>query len=154
MTYYTLIEGKLEEASHDPLHTQVVLREVEGGTHISLQDETGVFEEIDPPELEDPPSSELGSEEEEDGSEVAALRAEIEQLREVLEEHKGKTREMWRVNCEQIAEMDALLSEKEDDYSSEGGTSTAPQSEPESPFGDIRGIKRRGLWWAFAGCAK
>ena len=45
----TLIEGKLEEASHDPLHTQVVLREVEGGTHISLQDETGVFEEIDPP---------------------------------------------------------------------------------------------------------
>ena len=59
----------------------------------------------------------MGSEEEEDGSEVAALRAEIEQLREELEEHKGKTREMWRVNCEQIAEMDALLSEKEDENS-------------------------------------
>ena len=46
---------------------------------------------------------------------MAALKAEIEQLRRELEEHKGRTREMWRKNCEQVAELDALLSEKEDE---------------------------------------
>ena len=36
-----MIEGKLTEAGRDLLRTQVVLREVEQGTHISLQDESG-----------------------------------------------------------------------------------------------------------------
>ena len=109
----TLIEGKLVEASRDPLRTQVVLQEVEGGTHISLQDETGAFEQIDPPEPEHLASS--ASDSEDEGSDIAALRAEIEQLQKELEEQKGKTREVWRTNCEQIAEMDALLAEKEDE---------------------------------------
>ena len=39
-----MIEGRLMEADRDPLRTQVVLREVGQGTHISLQDE---FQEID-----------------------------------------------------------------------------------------------------------
>ena len=107
-----IIEGKLTEAGHDPLRTQVVLREVEGGTHIDLQDEMGVFVEIEPPEPESPPAVE--SDREEDDTDVAAFKAEIEQLRRELDEHKGRTREMWRMNCEQVAELDALLSEKED----------------------------------------
>ena len=44
----SMIEGRLMEADCDPLRTQVVLREVGQGTHISLQDESGVFQEIEP----------------------------------------------------------------------------------------------------------
>ena len=36
----SMIEGRLMEADRDPLRTQVVLREVGQGTHISLQDES------------------------------------------------------------------------------------------------------------------
>ena len=38
----TLIEGKLRNSDRDPLHTQVVLLEVERGTQINLQDDMGV----------------------------------------------------------------------------------------------------------------
>ena len=37
-----MIEGKLTEGSQDPRHIQVLLREAENGTHVSLQDKTGV----------------------------------------------------------------------------------------------------------------
>ena len=113
----TLIEGKLTEAGRDPLHTQVVLREHERGTHMSLQDETGVFHEFDPPEADDPHGSELSDveEEEEDSEAVVALRTEVDQLRRELETQKGKLREMWRLNCEQLAEMDTLLVEREEE---------------------------------------
>jgi len=74
-----LIEGKLTEAGRHPLHTQVVLREVAGGTHINLQDETGVFESINPPVVEDRSEGE-SDESEEEGPKVVALRAEIVQL--------------------------------------------------------------------------
>ena len=39
----SMIEGRLMEADRDPRRTQVVLREVGQGTHISLQDESGFF---------------------------------------------------------------------------------------------------------------
>jgi predicted RNase H-like nuclease (RuvC/YqgF family) len=80
---------------------------------MSLQDETGVFEEIDPPEPEYLSSSEPDDEEE--GAEVAALRAEIEQLQSKLTEQKDKMRDLWRLNCEQLAESDNSLAEKEDE---------------------------------------
>ena len=37
-----MIEGKLTEGSQDPRRIQVLLREAENRTHVSLQDETGV----------------------------------------------------------------------------------------------------------------
>ena len=44
----TMIEGKLAEVGRDALHTQVVLDQ---RTHImSLQDETGLFQEMPPPQ--------------------------------------------------------------------------------------------------------
>ena len=52
-----MIEGKLTEAGRDPLHTQVVLCRVAQATYPSLQDETSIFSEVDPLELEDPPST-------------------------------------------------------------------------------------------------
>ena len=69
----SMIEGRLMEADRDPLRTQVVLREVGQGTHISLQDESGVFQEIeplDPGETLHPSLSE--SEEEESEPEMVA----------------------------------------------------------------------------------
>ena len=50
-----MIEGRLTEDGRDPLRTQVVLCEVDNGTHMSLQDETVVFMEVEPPEPDDPP---------------------------------------------------------------------------------------------------
>ena len=116
-----MIEGKLTEEDRDPLRTQVVLREVEGGTLVCLQDESGVFREIEPPELDNPEDPQTSSErEEEDETEsevVATLRAEIAQLRTELERQKAKTRDLWRVNCEQLAEMDGSLVEKDEEIS-------------------------------------
>ena len=46
-----LIDGKLGEMGRDPMNTQVVLEEGEGGgTHLSLQDAEGVFLRVEPPE--------------------------------------------------------------------------------------------------------
>ena len=58
-------------------------------------------------------------EEDEEESEpeiVASLRAEIVQLAE-LETQKAKTGDLWRLNCEQLAEMDGSLVEKDEEIS-------------------------------------
>ena len=44
---------------------------------------------------------------------VASSRAETAQLEWKLEEQRAKTRELWRLNCEQLAEMDETLVEKD-----------------------------------------
>ena len=56
-------------------------------------------------------------EDEREGTEVVALRAEIDQLREKLEQQKVQTREMWRGKCEQLVDMDNLLYEKAEENS-------------------------------------
>ena len=111
-----MIEAKLTEDGRDPLRTQVVLQEVAGGFCISLQDESGVFQEFDPPEHH-PTASESSSEDEgESESEtVTALREEIAQQKAELEEQKDKTRDLWRLNCEQLAELDNSLAEKDEE---------------------------------------
>ena len=50
-----MIEAKLTESGRDPLRTQVLLHDVEGGVCIGLRDESGVFHEVPPPELRDLP---------------------------------------------------------------------------------------------------
>ena len=107
-----MVEAKLTEDGRDPLHTQVVLT---GGTHISLQDESGVFHEVElePPEVENPLSSD--SEEKSESETVLELRSEIAQLKMELEEQKAKTRDMWRLNCEQLSELDCSLTEKDEE---------------------------------------
>ena len=119
----SMIEGKLTEDGRDPLSTQVVLHSVKHGTHL-LQDETGVFREFEPPEQEDSshldstPEERSGAEELEETELVVALRAEVAQLKSELESQKVKMWDMWRQNCEQIAEMDGALSEKDEEISS------------------------------------
>ena len=87
-----------------------------------LQDESGVFREIEPPEPDDPEDSVHSSLSEEEEEElkpevVASLRAEIVQLEAELEKQKAKTRDLWRLNCEQLAEMDGSLVEKDEEIS-------------------------------------
>ena len=116
-----MVEGKLTGADRDPLRTQVVLREVDCGTHISLQDETGVFSEFEPPQPEDlpPPDSSGGEGGEESEPEVpelvVELRAEVTQLKMELEVQKTRTKDMWKLSCEQLAEIDNELSEKDEE---------------------------------------
>ena len=75
------IEGKLRDSGHDPLQTQVVLREMERGTQINLQDDTEVFQESDPPIIEEVAADKTPtSNDEEEEVDVAALRAEINRL--------------------------------------------------------------------------
>ena len=118
-----MIEGELTGRGRDPLHVQVVLRQVARGAYLSLQDETGVFVEVEPPEPEEPlPFSTAGdnSESEEDSGEsevVARLQEEVRQLKQELEEQKVKTKNMWKLSCEQLAEMDDALAEKDDEIS-------------------------------------
>lgn len=72
---------------------------------------------FEPPEPDDShhlePSD--GEDEDEGPDTVVALRTEMDQLRRELEEQKGRVRELWRLNCEQLMEMDTLLSEKEEE---------------------------------------
>ena len=111
-----MIEGKLTESGRDPLHIQVITRSVENGTHLSLRDESGIFAEFEPPEPENPPLADTSeSSEEDDETELVSLRAEVERLKEELESQTVRTRDMWRLNCEQLAEMDKTLTEKDDE---------------------------------------
>ena len=86
-------------------------------THMSLRGERGVFQEFDSPEPDDPHRSEsLEVEDKEEGSEiVVALRTYVNQLRRELGNKRANYREMWRLNCEQLAKMDILLAEKEEE---------------------------------------
>ena len=117
-----MIEGKLSDGGHDPLRTQVVLCEVERGTLVCLRDESGVFREIEP--LRARRSGRLtqlqlgrkgrGRIRARDGgvteSRSCPLKAE-------LETQKGKTRDLWRLNCKQLAEMDGSLVRKDEEIS-------------------------------------
>ena len=77
-----MIEGKLVETGRDPLRTQVVMQTVERGDHMTLQDETEPFLEVEPPTVEDPPPNSLPESSEEtatpDVAMVRALRIEVE----------------------------------------------------------------------------
>ena len=79
-----------------------MLRSVAHGTHLSLQDETGVFAEYKPPEPPEPPTHDApedGGEGKDSGESdlVASLRVEVEELRGELEAQKAK---MWKLSCD------------------------------------------------------
>ena len=57
-----MIVAKLTEDGRDPLRTQLLLHDVEGGVCISLQNEAGVFQEVQPPEQKGSPISGIQSE--------------------------------------------------------------------------------------------
>ena len=130
-----MIDGKLTEMGREPPNVQVVVqREVEGGrAYIYLQDATGVFLESEP----DPEPSAHGTEKEEETGEEesdevetlkqaldeateknAALAREVSSLREGLQKQKDRVKELWKINCEQLAEHDSIIAAKDVEISS------------------------------------
>lgn len=75
------ISGKLEEQGRKPMNVQVVLKEVEGGMHLSLQDEDGGLLEAAPPTPDELPDEMSGEESSVDGG---SGEEEIARLREAL----------------------------------------------------------------------
>ena len=99
------------------------MQTVERGVHMTLQDETGPFLEVEPPTVEDPPPDIPPERSEEetatpDAAMVRALSTEVESLRTELEAQKTRVRELWRLNCDQLAEMDSLLLQKDEEIGS------------------------------------
>ena len=126
-----------------------MLRSVDQGTHLSLQDEMGVFREFEPPEqehsshLDSIPEEGSRAEELEETELVAALRAEVAQLKSELESQKVKTRNMSRQNCEQIADMDGALREGRGDQQPEGGVGPTSQIQSQPWVRSLGGV---GAW--------
>lgn len=111
----TMIEATLTDEGRNPLHIQVVLQEVEGGTYIRLRDESGIFKEVEPLEDEELSLHGESGEESESSETVTALREEVKQLKEELVKQKAKTTDLWKLNCEQMATLDNSLCAKEDE---------------------------------------
>ena len=95
-----MIDEKLTDDGRHPLHIQVVLHPVEQGVHMTLQDEMGVFMEIEPPSVDvHPPDGSSGRESDETDSEeptaVRELQEEVERLKVELETLKTRVRKLW-----------------------------------------------------------
>ena len=123
-----MIDGKLTEVGREPPNVQVVVqREVEGGrAYLYLQDASGVF-------LESELDSELsahGTEKEaetgeEEADEVDTLKQAqrrmlhwLERWREGLQKQMDRVKELWKLNCEQLAEHDSIIAAKDVEISS------------------------------------
>ena len=50
--------------------------------------------------------------------EVTLLKAELEKQKAELERQRTKTRDLWRLNCEQLADFDSSLAEKDEEIAS------------------------------------
>ena len=131
------IEGAIQEMGREPRNVQVVLQETETGMAVSLQDEQGVFLTAEPREAvtERPPVQQgtPDSEEERDGDELhlevqslrlalEAANTEINELRvtiitltEQVEKEKKRAKDLWHINCAQLAEFNSTLALKEDE---------------------------------------
>ena len=129
-----IVEGKLIEMGKEPHNIQIELDLREGEEFILLRDVDGVFLEVEP-QVEEPSKSASGSESGGDESETVAEPAEeVETLRTALAEaqsqnealisesrclqqdlqkEKERVKEMWKMNCVQLAGFDEALSSKE-----------------------------------------
>ena len=130
-----MTDGKLTEMGREPPIVQVIVqREVEGGrAYLYLQDASGVFLESEP----DPePSAHRTEKEVETGEEEAdevetlkqaldkaikqnaALDREVSSLRKGLQKQKDRVKELWKLNCEQLADHDSIIPAKDVEISS------------------------------------
>lgn len=131
---WQITEGKLVEMGKEPHNVHIELDAREEGEFILLREMDGVFLEV-PPHGQEPSRSasrsDSSEEELEGGAETAngveALRAALAEaqrlnktlendsktLQEDLKKEKERAREMWRMNCAQLAGFDEALSSKE-----------------------------------------
>ena len=123
-----VVEGKLGELGRDPRNTQVCWVEVEEGLKVTLKDADGVFLEVEPEEngaqeeveeeqvnVEAGDVDALRQELEEAKAAQLSLEAELTTLRQKYEREKAKAKDLWSVNCAQLAEFDETLLEKEEE---------------------------------------
>ena len=127
-----MIEGKLAESEREPRNVQVVvIGESSEEASLALCDENGEFLQAEPEEQDDgPPALIPGSdpeEEEEERDEIEYLRAalqaatteneslksQVNSLDDVVKKEKARAKEMWRANCEYLAEHDELIAAKD-----------------------------------------
>ena len=112
----------------DPKNTQVLVQEDEHGVRVFLQDADGVFLEVEPEADEGDGSGEgdgdgirtgdveglrLELQAVKDAQE--ALEKEVTELRQKLEREKAKSKNLWELNCAQLAEFDSTLMEKDEE---------------------------------------
>ena len=136
-----MIEAKLREMDHEPGNVQVTLsRDPEDAT-LSLLDETGVLLVVEhrqqvPAEVSEPtgssdtlPTSEpaitdsasaLVRERDSLREQVDALtgknntlHTEVQRLRVAVESSKARTKEIWKISCQQVAEFDEVLAARD-----------------------------------------
>ena len=126
-----LVEGQVEDLGHEPRQTQVVLTEVEHGVKVCLRDADGTFLTVEPlldaTEPQDETQETTGEDRETADTATlrealraaeeaqAALQVEVNNLRQQLTQEGDKYKQLWGLNCLQMAEFEQVLSEKEEE---------------------------------------
>lgn len=148
----TMVEGKMAELGREPQNVQVVL----GATPLdafSLLDADGPFltveAEEEAPEEERPELSDAESERSEGElqglrEELEAVRAENEGLREQLDHEKMRVREVWRTNCQCLAEYDQLIGQQEAEIKRLKDLLAASSPRPDSPVSNASSYSTNG----------
>ncbi len=122
-----LIDGTLTEKGRESSNVQVVLENADATAEFTLEDEGGQFLTVTTMEEETGRESPDLSEQEEEGQEVDTLRKEVEALAEEnqslkaevsslgqkLLDEKARFRDMWRSNCQCLADCDDVISVKD-----------------------------------------
>jgi hypothetical protein len=150
-----MIEGRLTDQGEDPMSVQMAFSDTEAGVVIELRNADGIFLTIDPEdeEREEPGGGERGtssplpgSASESDGEppredpRIAELRGEVAQLteqnttlslevsglREEVKSEKQRYRDMWRLNCQQLLELEEMISERDGEIEALRGCTLGP----------------------------
>ena len=119
-----MIDGKLTEAGRDVMNVQVVLISAQPSCEFHLEDADGKFltvPEAEPGDDDDHMPSEHPETEEGDTKEALevlkgenqALLDRVSRLESQLEDEKVRFRELWRTNCQCLAEYDAMVTAKD-----------------------------------------
>ncbi len=145
-----MVEGKLTDQGREPRNVQVVL----GTTPLDafvLQDADGTFLTVDAEEAPDEESQESDLESEDPDGDVRALRTELETmraenegLRRQVDKEKSRVRELWRTNCECLADYDQLIAQQEAEIRRLRGLLSASSSRADSPVSDISTTSHSG----------
>ena len=148
-----MIDGKLTEAGRDVMNVQEVLVSAQPSCEFHLEDADGKFltvPEAQPGDDNDHTPSEHPETGEGDTKEALEVlkgenQALLDRLESQLEDEKVRFRELWRTNCQCLAEYDAMVTAKdkeieelEQQLRGRSGTSPPPgsvESEPHLPSG-------------------
>ena len=121
-----MIDGKLAESGKDVMNVQAVLVSAQPTCEFYLEDADGKFLTVPEAELEgdeDHTPSEHPESGEEDTKEALdvlkeenqALLDRVSRLESQLEDEKVRFRELWRTNCQCLAEYDTMITAKDNE---------------------------------------